>query len=105
MISARLTGHSVNYQWVDWKRHSQELALAVVAAEDQKFPHHFGFDFVEIHDALETVIDGGRLRGASTITQQVAKNLFLWSDRSLFRKSLEAYFTVLLELFWFELLI
>src|SRR3990170_3240644 len=76
------------------------MSLAVIAAEDQNFPFHFGFDFEQIEKAIEQSNRGRRLRGASTITQQVAKNLFLWEGRSFIRKGLEAYFYVLLELFW-----
>ncbi len=76
------------------------MALAVVAGEDQLFPEHWGFDLESIREALERQERGGRLRGASTITQQVAKNLFLWNGRSYLRKGLEAYFTILLELLW-----
>jgi monofunctional glycosyltransferase len=90
----------IRYHWVDAESISPNLALAVIAAEDQKFPQHGGFDFESISDALENRQRGGRIRGASTITQQVAKNLFLWKGRSFFRKGLEAYFTVLLELLW-----
>lgn len=90
----------ISYQWVDWPAISPHLPLAVVAAEDQKFLHHSGFDFDSINKALEKSKKGGRLRGASTITQQVAKNLFLWPGRSYVRKGLEAYFTVLLEMLW-----
>jgi len=90
----------VRYQWVDWEAISPQLPLAVVAAEDQKFPRHAGFDFDSIGKALERNRQGGRLRGASTISQQVAKNLFLWPGRSYVRKGLEAYFTVLLECLW-----
>jgi monofunctional biosynthetic peptidoglycan transglycosylase len=72
----------------------------VVAAEDQNFPRHWGFDFESILDALQQQGRRRRLRGASTITQQVARNLFLWSGRSYVRKGLEAYFTLLLELLW-----
>ncbi len=100
MIAARLRGDDVVSQWVDWRNMPRQLALAVVAAEDQRFPAHFGFDFVEIEDAVETALAGGRMRGASTISQQTAKNLFLWSGRSFIRKGLEAYFTVLLEALW-----
>jgi monofunctional biosynthetic peptidoglycan transglycosylase len=78
---------------------SRSLSYAVVAAEDQTFPEHFGFDLKSIRQALDAHDDGERLRGASTITQQVAKNVFLWSGRSFVRKGLEAYFTVLLEVF------
>lgn len=90
----------IRYQWVDWEAISPQLPLAVVAAEDQKFPRHAGFDFDSIGKALERNRQGGRLRGASTISQQVAKNLFLWPGRSYVRKGLEAYFTVLLECLW-----
>ena len=72
----------------------------MVAAEDQRFPDHIGFDFVEIQEALEDQDEGKPLRGASTLSQQVAKNLFLWSGRDWIRKGLEAWFTVLLELCW-----
>lgn len=100
MIAAALRGEDVVSDWIDWGGIPPKLALAVVAAEDQRFPRHFGFDFVEIRDAVETVLDGGRMRGASTISQQTAKNLFLWSGRNFVRKGLEAYFTLLLELLW-----
>jgi len=76
------------------------MRVAVVAAEDQKFPHHWGFDFESIAEAIEDQGPRRRVRGASTITQQVARNLFLWPGRSYIRKGLEAYFTILLELFW-----
>ncbi|TVQ99627.1 MAG: monofunctional biosynthetic peptidoglycan transglycosylase [Desulfovibrionales bacterium] len=90
----------IQYQWVDWEFISPHMALAVVASEDQKFPYHRGFDFQSMRDALEERRTKGRIRGASTITQQTAKNLFLWEDRSFLRKGFEAWFTVLMELFW-----
>lgn len=90
----------VRYTWVPYQAISPHLALAVVAAEDQRFPQHRGFDFAAIKAALQERAQGERLRGASTISQQVAKNLFLWPGRSLLRKGLEAGFTLLLELFW-----
>jgi len=90
----------IAYQWFSYDDISKEMALAVVAAEDQNFPIHFGFDFDQIEKAIEQHELGRRLRGASTITQQVAKNLFLWEGRSFIRKGLEAYFTVLIELLW-----
>jgi monofunctional biosynthetic peptidoglycan transglycosylase len=90
----------IRYRWIDWKSISPPMRLAVVAAEDQKFPQHWGFDLESIEDALQKKTARGRLRGASTITQQVARNLFLWPGRSFVRKGLEAYFTVLLELLW-----
>jgi monofunctional glycosyltransferase len=90
----------VRYHWIDMRSISPYLPLAVIAAEDQKFPFHWGFDVGSIKKAMESYDRGHRLRGASTITQQVAKNLFLWPGRSFIRKGLEAYFTVLLETFW-----
>lgn len=74
------------------------LRRAVLASEDDRFYLHHGFDLVEIDKALETKKRGGRLRGASTLTQQVAKNIFLWEGRSYIRKGLEAYLTLWLEL-------
>ncbi len=90
----------VAYQWFSYDDISKQMALAVVAAEDQNFPSHFGFDFDQIGKAMKDHERGRRLRGASTITQQVAKNLFLWEGRSFIRKGFEAYFTVLIELLW-----
>ncbi len=86
--------------WVDWERIAPEAALAVIAAEDQKFLDHRGFDLDALRDAVETAWRGGPLRGASTISQQVSKNLFLWPGRSLIRKALEAGLTTELELLW-----
>jgi monofunctional glycosyltransferase len=91
---------AIAYHWTGWKEISPQLALAAVAAEDQKFPDHCGFDFGSIAQALEEIEDGGRFRGASTISQQVAKNLFLWKGKNFIRKGLEAYFTVLMEVMW-----
>jgi monofunctional biosynthetic peptidoglycan transglycosylase len=86
--------------WVPRKQVSIWVPLAMVAGEDQKFPYHHGFDFDSIQNAIDAADDGKRLRGASTISQQTAKNLFLWNGRSFVRKGLEAYFTVLIELSW-----
>jgi monofunctional biosynthetic peptidoglycan transglycosylase len=88
------------HRWVDLTRISPNLALAVVASEDQKFPLHRGFDVEAIEKAYELNRHSHRIRGASTISQQVAKNLFLWSGRSYIRKGLEAWFTVLIEVCW-----
>jgi monofunctional biosynthetic peptidoglycan transglycosylase len=93
-------GFSLHYRWTPWERVSRQLPIALVAAEDQKFPYHHGFDVEAIQDAIADAEDGDRLRGASTISQQVAKNLFLWNGRSFVRKGLEAYFTVLIEAMW-----
>jgi monofunctional glycosyltransferase len=92
--------YDTRYQWVDWARISPHAPLAVLASEDQRFPEHHGFDFDSIQSAIDDHEKGGRLRGASTISQQVAKNVFLWSGRSFVRKGLEAYFTVLIEFLW-----
>jgi monofunctional biosynthetic peptidoglycan transglycosylase len=91
---------TLHYRWVPWEKISRQVPLAVVAGEDQRFPYHHGFDFDAIQRALDAHDDGKRLRGASTISQQTAKNLFLWNGRSFVRKGLEAYFTVLIELTW-----
>ncbi|MGB7217744.1 MAG: monofunctional biosynthetic peptidoglycan transglycosylase [Vicinamibacterales bacterium] len=91
---------AIDYRWVDRSRISVNAAHAVIAAEDQKFLEHWGFDVDQINDAIETYRDGGRLRGASTITQQVAKNLFLWNGGGFVRKALEGYFAVIIEAFW-----
>jgi monofunctional biosynthetic peptidoglycan transglycosylase len=90
----------VYQEWVPWSAIPSSVPLAVVAAEDQRFPEHGGFDLVEIGNAWDRFRAGGQLRGASTISQQVAKNLFLWSGKSLLRKGLEAWFTLLIELTW-----
>ncbi|MDP9084602.1 MAG: monofunctional biosynthetic peptidoglycan transglycosylase [Pseudomonadota bacterium] len=86
--------------WVDLGQISPNLPLAVVASEDQKFSEHSGFDVEAIEKAYALNQHSHKIHGASTISQQVAKNLFLWSGRSYFRKGLEAYFTVLIEAFW-----
>jgi monofunctional glycosyltransferase len=93
-------GYVFRHTWVDLARISPNLPLAVVASEDQKFPEHWGFDVEAIEKAYELNQHSHRVRGASTISQQVAKNLYLWSGRSYFRKGLEAYFTLLIEGFW-----
>ena len=108
MIRDRFTTHAqetearLTYQWVDWEKISPTMRLAVVAAEDQKFPYHDGFDVESIRAIIKQQLDpetaSEKPRGASTISQQLAKNLFLWPGRNWVRKGLEVYFTVLLEL-------
>jgi monofunctional biosynthetic peptidoglycan transglycosylase len=88
------------YQWVDAAEMSQQAGRAVIAAEDQRFFQHYGFDFKAIAKVWERNAKGKRLRGASTISQQTAKNLFLYSERNFLRKGLEAGFTALMELLW-----
>ena len=107
MADARLTAwlnddanFAFRHEWVGLAQISPNLPLAVVASEDQKFPEHRGFDVQAIEKAYSLNQHSHRLRGASTISQQVAKNVFLWSGRSYFRKALEAYFTVLIETLW-----
>ena len=92
--------YQFRHDWRDWDAISKYAAIAVIAAEDQQFPFHRGFDFKQIDKALEDRERGRRVRGASTISQQVAKNLFLWPGQSWFRKGLEAGITVLIELAW-----
>jgi monofunctional biosynthetic peptidoglycan transglycosylase len=93
--------YQTRYQWVSLEQISPQAAIAVIAAEDQQFPFHAGFDFKSIREAVRAHEQSGRkLRGASTISQQVAKNLFLWSGHSFVRKGLEALFTVLIENLW-----
>jgi monofunctional biosynthetic peptidoglycan transglycosylase len=96
--------HDSTYQfrhtWADLQHISPNLPLAVVASEDQKFPEHWGFDVEAIEKAYAMNQHRHRQHGASTISQQVAKNLFLWSGGGYFRKGLEAYFTVLIEGCW-----
>jgi monofunctional glycosyltransferase len=88
------------HEWVDLSQISPNLPLAVVASEDQKFTEHWGFDVEAIEKAYSLNQHNHKVRGASTISQQVAKNLFLWSGRSYLRKGLEAYFTILIEGIW-----
>ncbi|WP_434030312.1 monofunctional biosynthetic peptidoglycan transglycosylase [[Pseudomonas] boreopolis] len=90
----------LRHEWRDLDRMSRSLPISLVAAEDQRFPLHDGFDLQAIEKARDHNARGGRLRGASTISQQVSKNLFLWQGRSWVRKGLEAWYTVLIELLW-----
>ena len=93
-------GYHTDYHWVSLERISPHAAIAVIASEDQTFPFNYGFDFHSIRGAVRAAERGKRLRGASTISQQVARNLFLWPGRSFVRKGIEAYFTVLLQTLW-----
>lgn len=93
-------GPPIMYDWTPRTDIPAHMALAVVAAEDQNFPRHFGFDLLAIAQAMEYNETHERTRGASTITQQTVKNLFLWSGRSFVRKGLEAGLTLAVELLW-----
>ncbi len=101
-IESWVDGEPIDLQrtWQPWNRISDNLKIAVIAGEDQKFAEHWGFDINAIQAAILHNERGGSIRGASTLSQQVAKNLFLWSGRSYPRKALEAWFTVLIELLW-----
>lgn len=88
------------HDWVSMDKISQNLAKAVIVSEDQKFMEHFGFDVEAIEKAYEKNKKGKKIKGASTITQQTAKNVFLWPSRTYVRKGFEVYFTFLIEVFW-----
>jgi len=111
-FSAFMLGHAWNlwrldqtppyyaHVWIGRDEIPPPVALAAIAGEDQRFPEHLGFDLIQIRHAWLEWRSGGRLRGASTISQQTAKNLFLWPGQSWWRKALEAWFTLLLETLW-----
>lgn len=88
------------HHWVSLDNISKSMPVAVMASEDQRFLKHHGFDYEAIEKAAMHNLDGKRIRGGSTISQQTAKNIFLWPGRSWIRKGLEVYFTVLIELVW-----
>lgn len=90
----------VRHVWVSAEEIPSSLELAVVCTEDQRFLNHYGFDFEQIKVAMEEAEDGDRVRGASTISQQTAKNVFLWPSSTFVRKGFEVWFTVLIETFW-----
>ena len=90
----------MEHDWVPLEEISPKLQLAVVCSEDQNYLKHFGFDWGAIEKAMKENEEGKRMRGASTITQQTAKNVFLWPGRSYIRKAFEVWFTVLIEIFW-----
>jgi monofunctional biosynthetic peptidoglycan transglycosylase len=88
------------HQWVSFDKINPNMAMAVIASEDNRFPYHHGFDVVEIQKAVKERIENKRSRGASTISQQTAKNVFLWPASTWIRKGFETYFTFLIETFW-----
>lgn len=91
---------SIQHNWVPIEKISNNLKVAVIASEDQNFPNHNGFDMKAIEKAMENNKQGRRVKGASSISQQTAKNVFLWPHRSWVRKGFEVYFTFLIETFW-----
>ena len=100
MVQRVVEGHGLERHWVPLKRISPNLVRAVIAAEDARFCEHQGFDFDAIEKAMAANATGKKLRGGSTISQQTAKNVFLWPGRDWVRKGLEAWFTVLIEVGW-----
>jgi monofunctional biosynthetic peptidoglycan transglycosylase len=102
IIEFKLDGEDAIYshKWVPLEEISPNLQKAVIASEDGNFLKHNGFDFKAMQKAFRNNSKGRRIKGGSTISQQTAKNIFLWQGRSYIRKGLEAYFTVLIELFW-----
>jgi monofunctional biosynthetic peptidoglycan transglycosylase len=100
MVQRMTEGRGFDRQWVPIKSISPTLVRAVIAAEDARFCEHHGFDVLAIRKAMAANQSGKRLRGGSTISQQTAKNVFLWPHRDYVRKGLEAYFTVLIEAIW-----
>lgn len=100
MLVRAIQGHGIEQEWVRLDAVSPHVIAAVIASEDNLFCSHEGFDWTAMRQAFDAYERGGRLRGASTISMQTAKNLFLWPGRSWLRKALEAYFTLYLETLW-----
>jgi monofunctional biosynthetic peptidoglycan transglycosylase len=100
MAQQALAGHGLDYRWRGLNDISPNLVYSAIAAEDARFCSHRGFDMEAIQKALQTNAEGGRVRGGSTISQQTAKNVFLWPSRDWIRKGLEAGYTVLIETVW-----
>ena len=100
MLGDLAGGRSISKQWTPLSRIDTDMARAVIAAEDSKFCTHDGFDRQAIEAAIKRNAKGGRIRGGSTISQQTAKNAFLWQNGGYFRKALEAWFTLLIEQIW-----
>jgi monofunctional glycosyltransferase len=99
-IGSLLQGNGLHRKYVGFNEMNSNVKLAVMASEDQQFPDHNGFDFKSIQKAMKHNQKSKSLRGASTISQQVAKNVFLWQHGGYFRKGLEVYFTFMIETFW-----
>jgi monofunctional biosynthetic peptidoglycan transglycosylase len=100
-LSSWISGHGLKRDYIRNSSISSNMKLAVISSEDQLFPDHHGFDWKSIKKAMEyNKRKPGRIRGASTISQQVAKNIFLWQGRGWIRKGLEVYFTFMIETIW-----
>jgi monofunctional glycosyltransferase len=100
LMKSRGKEYTIQKEWVDLNNISKNMQLAAICGEDQHFCQHWGFDLKAIKAAAEHNLKGGKKRGASTISQQTAKNVFLWEGRSWLRKGLEVWFTALIELVW-----
>ncbi len=100
LVSNWRTDAPLEKEWISYEEVSPYIPLAIIAAEDQKFPTHNGFDWEGMQAAFRSNQNGGVVRGGSTISQQVAKNVFLWQNKSYIRKGLEVYFTALIEILW-----
>lgn len=100
MIGDMVAGRGAQKEWMPISRIDRDMVRASIAAEDSKFCSHSGFDFEAIEDAMKRNASGGRVRGGSTISQQTAKNAFLWQGGGYFRKGMEAWFTFLIEHLW-----
>jgi monofunctional biosynthetic peptidoglycan transglycosylase len=100
LMKSRGKEYTIQKEWVDLNNISKNMQLAAICGEDQHFCQHWGFDLKDIKAAAEHNLKGGKKRGASTISQQTAKNVFLWEGRSWLRKGLEVWFTALIELVW-----
>jgi len=100
MVERAVQGHGIDHRWRSLGSMDPDLARAAIASEDARFCLHHGFDFNALQKAYQHNQDSSRIRGGSTISQQTAKNVFLWVERSYVRKGLEAYFTILIETFW-----
>ena len=100
MIGDVVAGRGLNKDWMSLEEMDRDVVRAAIGAEDSKFCQHNGFDIEAIEDAMKRNASGGRIRGGSTISQQTAKNVFLWQGGGYFRKGMEAYFTFLIEQLW-----
>jgi monofunctional biosynthetic peptidoglycan transglycosylase len=100
MVERMVQGHGFDRRWVPLRQISPQLVRSVIAAEDARFCEHHGFDFNAMKKAMAANVEGGKIRGGSTISQQTAKNIFLWPHRDYVRKGAEAWFTVLIETIW-----
>lgn len=100
MLANAMRGHAINYEPIDYAQQGRQIKLAAIASEDQKFPDHFGIDVGAVKGAFKNNAKGKKIIGGSTISQQTAKNVFLWQGRDWIRKGLEVYSTFIIEIIW-----